>query len=211
MRQPSVIHLAAAERQDFADFLDELSPDQWDGPTLCEEWSVRDVVCHVVSYEELGLPRLAVRLLRGRFHAGGPNALGVDAYVDRTPEQLVAMLRNYAVPRGLTSFFGGRIALTDGLIHHQDIRRPLGLRRAVPGDRLIVALDQALRAPTLPSRKAVANLRLVATDLDWTIGDGPEVRGTGEALLMTIAGRRAALRDLTGPGVETLEQQEFRL
>jgi hypothetical protein len=43
-------------------------------------------------------------------------------------------------------------------------------------------------------------VRLVATDVDWTYGNGPEVRGSGEAVLMAMAGRRAALGDLDGPG-----------
>jgi hypothetical protein len=43
-------------------------------------------------------------------------------------------------------------------------------------------------------------VHLVATDLDWTFGKGDDVRGTGEALLMAMAGRPAALEDLDGPG-----------
>jgi hypothetical protein len=40
----------------------------------------------------------------------------------------------------------------------------------------------------------------VATDLDWSRGGGPSVRGRGEALLMVMAGRGDALKDLGGPG-----------
>jgi hypothetical protein len=49
-------------------------------------------------------------------------------------------------------------------------------------------------------------VRLVATDLDWVYGKGPEVRGSGEALLMVMAGRRAALVDLDGAGKAKLVQ-----
>jgi uncharacterized protein (TIGR03083 family) len=99
------------------------------------------------------------------------------------------------------------VAITDALIHHQDVRRPLGLTRDVPPERLRVALDTALKAPVLPSRKHVAGLRLGATDLAWTHGDGPRVDGPGEALLLAIAGRAVALDDLTGDGVETLRRR----
>ena len=54
------------------------------------------------------------------------------------------------------------------------------------------------------AKKRVAGLQLVATDMDWTHGDGPEVRGTGEALLMILNGRKDALKDVEGPGKETL-------
>jgi hypothetical protein len=47
-------------------------------------------------------------------------------------------------------------------------------------------------------------VRLIATDSDWSYGKGPEVRGPGEALLMVMAGRPAALRDLEGAGTSTL-------
>ena len=56
-------------------------------------------------------------------------------------------------------------------------------------------------------RRLGHGLRLVATDLSWSKGDGPEVAGTGEALLMAIAGRAAAIRDLTGPGVAILAER----
>jgi hypothetical protein len=37
----------------------------------------------------------------------------------------------------------------------------------------------------------VRGVRLIATDLDWTRGKGPEARGTAEAVLMMMAGRCA--------------------
>jgi hypothetical protein len=45
---------------------------------------------------------------------------------------------------------------------------------------------------------------LVATDLDWAAGRGPEVHGPAEALLMAISGRRGIVQELTGPGQPTL-------
>jgi hypothetical protein len=44
----------------------------------------------------------------------------------------------------------------------------------------------------------------VTADVDLIIGDGPEVTGTALALLLTVAARRAALDELTGPGLDTL-------
>ena len=103
-------------------------------------------------------------------------------------------------PRGLTAKFGGRIALTDGLIHHQDIRRPLGLPRDVPDDRMLVALPFACTARPIRAAQRIAGLTLTAADLDWTTGNGPVVEGPAEPLLMAIAGRRAAVDELSGPG-----------
>jgi uncharacterized protein (TIGR03083 family) len=95
--------------------------------------------------------------------------------------------------------------LTDGTIHHQDIRRVLGRPRTIAAHRIAPVLDFALTAPTLPAKKNAKGLRLTATDVDWSSGAGPEVRGPGEALLMAIAGRAPSLNELTGPGLPTLQ------
>ena len=42
------------------------------------------------------------------------------------------------------------------------------------------------------------------TDIDWSTGYGPGVRGPAEALVMSMSGRKVALADLTGDGVDTL-------
>jgi hypothetical protein len=96
--------------------------------------------------------------------------------------------------------------LTDGMIHQQDIRRSLGIPRAIDPQRLRTALDFARFAPTIRGAWHARGVRLVATDMDWSHGKGPEVRGSGEALLMAMAGRRAALDDVDGPGKAELAQ-----
>ena len=105
------------------------------------------------SYEELSTLGLIGRFVQGPFTRGGANAVALAAYTDRTPEQLIALVRAHQRPRGLTAGFGGRIALTDGTIHHQDIRRPLGLPRQIPTDRLVAVLEFAKTAPTISARK----------------------------------------------------------
>jgi uncharacterized protein (TIGR03083 family) len=107
----------------------------------------------------------------------------------------------------MTAGFGGRVALTDNMIHQQDIRRPLGLPRTIDARRLRVALDFALTAPTIRGARRTKRLHLFATDLDWSHGGGPEVQGPGEALLMAMAGRGDALKDLSGPGKDELAQR----
>ncbi len=107
----------------------------------------------------------------------------------------------------MTSGFRGGIALTDGTIHHQDIRRALGLPRTIPPGRLGPVLNFAASAPTLPAKNHVKGLTLTATDVNWSRGAGPEVNGPGEALLMAISGRPIALDELGGPGLETLQSR----
>jgi uncharacterized protein (TIGR03083 family) len=132
------------------------------------------------------------------------NGLGVSDLADDSTEQLIALLRDNAEPHGMGAGFGGRVALTDNMIHQQDIRRALGLARTIPVERVCAALDFVRYSPTIRGALRVRGVRLVATDADWSHGKGPEVRGPGEALLMVMAGRPAALADLDGPGVPTV-------
>lgn len=207
MQDKTTMQLACEERQDFVDFLDGLSEEQWEQPSLCELWRVRDVVAHVVSYEELSRWQLVRRFAKGTLLPRRINAIGVAEYAPRSPKQLTQLMRTSIPPRGLTSAFGGMIALVDGMIHQQDIRRALGQRREIPPDRLHRVLNYALTSPATRGARRTRGVRLVATDLDWAHGKGLEVTGPAEALLMAMAARPDAFNQLAGPGKELLIQR----
>ncbi|MGJ9421263.1 maleylpyruvate isomerase family mycothiol-dependent enzyme [Aeromicrobium sp. CF3.5] len=203
----SIKELAAAERDDLAILLSGLSDVQLAAPSLCPGWSVRDVAVHVVSYDGLSVPSLPLAFIRGRFDVDRINEMvlrSYDAVQGKGVAELVAERRS---PRGLTAGFGGRIALTDAMIHQQDIRRALHVPRTIPSDRMITVLDFALRAPTIPVMKNAKGLHLVARDIGWTHGSGAKVTGPSEALLMALAGRREAIAELDGPGVTALAER----
>jgi uncharacterized protein (TIGR03083 family) len=110
--------------------------------------------------------------------------------------------------RGIVRVTPARQLLVDQMVHHQDVRRPLGLAREIPGDRLRAALEAAPAvAGPVRAKKRAAGLRLEATDVDWSTGTGPVVRGTGEALLLALTGRQVALAELEGDGVAVLRQR----
>jgi uncharacterized protein (TIGR03083 family) len=201
------MQMACEEREDFANLLAGLAPEQWEQPSLCERWRVRDVVAHVLSYDELSRWQLVRRFAQGGFVPTRVNAIGVRDYARRSPQQLTELMRTCVPPRGLASGFGGMIALTDGMIHQQDIRRPLGIGRAIPPKRQQAVLDFALHSPAVRGAWRARGVRLVATDLDWAHGNGPEVSGPAEALMMAMAARPDALNQLTGPGKELLAQR----
>lgn len=203
----SLLLLVREERADLVAFLATLAPEQWQAPALCEGWRVHDVVAHMVTDDELGAKDLAVRTARGRCHLDRA-ATGPAPHCGRRPSaELVALLRAHQGLSGLSAMWGVAIGLTDALIHHQDIRRALGMPRDIPAERLVPALRTALFAPTLRDLTRVWGVRLVATDADWSFGRGPEVRGPAEALLMSMAGRRGALADLFGPGLATVTRR----
>jgi uncharacterized protein (TIGR03083 family) len=201
----TLMTMARAERADLAEFLATLTPQDWEASSLCSKWTVKDVVAHMISYEELGTLGLLKRFAKGWIVRA--NQVGVDEFAALSPQQLLEFLRNHLEPRGLTAGFGGTIALVDGTIHHQDIRRSLGRPRTVPADRLERVLGLVPGNPRLGAGRRIRGLRLRANDIDWAHGRGPEVTGPGEALLMAMSGRPAALADLQGAGLGTLAER----
>ena len=198
---------AEEERGDLLALLRALSPAQWETRSLCPKWRVREVAAHVVSYDGLSKAQTVLTFLRGGLRPAQVNEVALGPYRDLDPEGIVDLVARHQRPSGLTSGLKGAIALTDGTIHHQDIRRALDLPRTIPEHRLVPVLTFSLGAPTLPSKGNAKGLRLVATDVDWSAGAGPEITGPGEALLMALAGRPAALDELAGPGLATLRDR----
>ena len=200
--EPSLMEFARDERTDLAEFLATLTPQQWRAESLCAGWTVKDVVAHVVSYEELNLAGLLKRFAKGRVvHA---NEVGVAEYSTMSTDELLEFLNRHLRPQGLTAGFGGMIGLVDGTVHHQDIRRALGRPRTVPAQRLRRILPLVPGNPRLGAGRRIKGLRLRANDIEWEHGSGPEVTGTGEALLLAMTGRRQAAEELAGTGAATL-------
>jgi uncharacterized protein (TIGR03083 family) len=161
----------------------------------------------VVSYDELSKRELVAIFPRGGFRVASVNKVALRRYAQLQPPEVVNLVATCQEPRGLTAGFGGGIALCDGTIHQQDIRRALNLPRAIDQAQLRSVLDFAKTAPTLPVKKNSRGLRLVATDIDWASGAGPEVSGPGEAILMATAGRAQALPELFGDGLPVLNKR----
>jgi uncharacterized protein (TIGR03083 family) len=185
---------AEAEQRDFVDVLRGLTPEQWASPSLCAKWTVREAVMHTAIHTHQTL-RESVKANREA--------------IRRRDEPTEVLVDSLAAPLYATSPWELRLQLGELLIHQQDVRRPLGLPRDVPPDHLVAVLHTCLgRGDGLiigvKARKHARGLTLVATDLDWFWGTGPAVRGPAEAILMAVAGRSAAVADLTGPGVPTL-------
>ncbi len=195
-----VRRLLREERADLAAFLATLPAEQWLAPTLCPQWRVRDVVAHVIAYDDVPVRSLLVLVVRSGFRVSHVNAAALGRFRSDSPQRLLGLLSDHPQPGGLPALLGGRVGLAETLIHHQDIRRALGQPRRIPAERLLTALGVGLLAPDIAGPWRVRGLRLVATDMDFSAGAGSEVRGPAEALLMAIAGRHGVVSELSGPG-----------
>jgi uncharacterized protein (TIGR03083 family) len=195
----------AANRRLLADFFDGLDDRQLATQSLCADWTVRDVLGHLVATMTGSLLGLLRDVVRARGSLDRANAEMARRKAARPVAELTAVLRDRADEHGLAPGVGPMGQLADGCLHLRDCARPLGLADDVGLEDWRRVLDWLPNGvPGLVPRKRVASLALRATDQDWTWGSGAEVSGSSEALALAVAGREVALDDLTGPGVGTL-------
>jgi uncharacterized protein (TIGR03083 family) len=194
------------ERTELLALLESLTPEEWEAPSLCSGWRVRDVVAHVVAYDRFA-PSLVRHFVRARFSVDRVNIRTAAAWSSRSTDELLARLGANLLPGGITRLIGWRVALQDAVIHQQAVRRPLGRPRTIPAERVAGVLECLVDPPALTGLQSRApSVRVEATDIAWTWGDGSLISGRGEALMMALAGRESVVDELTGPGVSLLRR-----
>ena len=194
-----------AERAALIADLETLDDAQWDTPSLCGDWTVHDVVAHLIDTARTTRLGFVMGLARARCDFDRQNADGVARERGASPQETLMRLRQVA-SRTSTPPAPLDTRLVEEIIHGEDVRRPLGLSRSYPLDAVTRALRLQVRTSASfgGAKELVAGIRLTATDADVSIGDGPEVRGTALSLLLAVSGRSVALAELAGPGVQAL-------
>ncbi|TFV92461.1 maleylpyruvate isomerase family mycothiol-dependent enzyme [Blastococcus sp. CT_GayMR20] len=196
----------ADERRGLAALLSGLTGEQQATQSLCREWSVHDVVAHLVVPLEVGIPKFVLAMVACRGNFDRANVRLTREQARRPFGELTEVLRRKADSRFTPPGAGPEAPLTDLLVHGLDIRWPLGLPRDIPQERLHTSLTYLTAAPAggVVPKGTLDGLRWEASDIDWSHGSGPTVRGDAEALLLAITGRTVALRHLSGDGLSTL-------
>jgi uncharacterized protein (TIGR03083 family) len=201
--------VVAEQRLAIAELLAGLSEADWEHPSLCAGWRVRDVAAHVTLIPIAPSPgSLLVDFAKARGNYARFNTVASKRRAARTPTQLVQDLRTTAETRSVPWPASPANVMWDILVHGQDIAIPLGIDFPTPPDAGAAAATRIweLRWPfSFGAKRRLGSLRLTATDADWTIGTGPEVAGPICAILLLLTGRtEAAIRLLTGDGVRSL-------
>ncbi|QSE93652.1 maleylpyruvate isomerase family mycothiol-dependent enzyme [Rhodococcus pseudokoreensis] len=191
MTDDAVLQRAVAnEFSDLADLLDGISDEEWDTPSLCEGWRIREVVAHVTMAARYSEERFMTRLRECEFDFTRLSNEIARSDGELATSDLVADLRSDTM-RGWTPPGGGyHGALNHVVIHGLDVTVPLGVPRRVPEETIRIVLND-LTAGGGHSNFGVniEGRRLRATDLGWSYGSGAELCGAGEDLALTICGR----------------------
>ncbi|AIJ25716.1 maleylpyruvate isomerase family mycothiol-dependent enzyme [Amycolatopsis methanolica] len=189
-----------AERTRIADLYETLTDVERTYPSLCDGWTVHDVATHLALAPHVGFGTVLKAALRAR---GNFNRMVYDLTkresARRSPPEVVELLRTAVGVRRLAPRQSLDNALMDVHVHAQDIAMPLGRQLPMPTEAAVASANHLWEIGfPFHARKRLAGHRLIATDADWHAGEGTEVRGPIQALVMLLAGRTATIPQLTG-------------
>ena len=194
----------AARRVELADRIDTLDPDELDADSWCAGWRVRDVVGHLVQLAEATQRSMAMVLVRNGLPLDRGLAAAARRIGDRPADELAARLRRSSGGRFHVIGLPPAVALGEVLVHSEDALRPLGRPLDIGPDEAAAVLDVYRRIGRLAFHQTIPKATMVATDVAWTAGRGPEIRGRALDLLLLLANRRQVVGDLTGPGLDAI-------
>lgn len=193
-----------AERTALAADLEGLTEEQWARPTMCPDWNVHEVLAHHVSAATMTPPKFFARFAGSGFNFNKYAAKEVTKHAAGGPAATLAAFRA-AQPRETAPPGPKETWLGEAFVHGEDIRRALGITHAYPLDQVTRTITfYAGSQPIIGGRDRVKGLTLKATDVDFSVGAGPVVEGPAMSLLLAASGRKAALDELSGPGVGVL-------
>lgn len=195
------------ERQALLDDVAALSDEQWRTPSLCAGWTVKQVFGHVVATAQMTVPKFFLGMAGAGFNFTRFIEKNADAFSAPPPAQMIATLRGWQHrtnhPPGPNDTWLG-----EAIVHAEDIRRPLGIRRDYPVDAVTQVADSYKGSNlVIGARDRIAGVTLRATDTDWSHGSGPEAAGRAIDLLLAMTGRPVGLDGLSGDGVEVLRSR----
>jgi len=190
-------------RPGIADLLDSLSPAEWDAPSVCPGWRVRDVAGHLVLVPTITTWEMMSLAPRAGFNPNRINTLLARRHGSVATAEIVGKLRDHAAERRTAKVLDVRNNLFDAIVHSQDIAVPLGRDFPIAVEFTQMGLRRVWEMGwPFNARRKLSGYTLRATDTDWTVGSGPEIAGTALALLLLLTGRTTIVVDsLHGPGV----------
>ncbi|OKK10317.1 maleylpyruvate isomerase family mycothiol-dependent enzyme [Streptomyces sp. CB02400] len=206
-RETGVWPLIRAERAALAADLAGLTDEQWTTPSLCDGLTVREVLAHLTAGASLDTVRWLAGVIRCRFDFDKQVAVRLAEQLGATPGETLGRFRR-VVPSTTKPLLPAIAMLGETVVHGEDIRRPLGIRRDHPIDVVTETAEYYQGTDLVVVAKGrIGGLRLVADDGPFATGSGPLVSGPTLALIMAMTGRAAYCDDLEGDGVELLRSR----
>ena len=198
------------ERKALAADLKGRTGEEWATPSLCGQWTVRDVLAHMTSAASLTPPAFFAKMIGSGFSFDKVQASGVAANRGSSPADTMtrfeAVLTSVKHPPGPADTWLG-----ETIVHAEDIRRPLGIEHQYPteavvqvasfyqGSNLLIGSKKRIEGltPARHRRRVVARHRARGLGSDPVAGHGhdraqgaarrPHRRRRGDAALPLLA------------------------
>jgi uncharacterized protein (TIGR03083 family) len=215
-----MMKLIAAHRRALSEALSDLPAAQWQGASLCAGWTPG----HVLAHQTMPFRISEAEFMAGMQECGGDFTKFSDEIAERDsnipPAELVGVLRDNAENPWAPPGGGLSGALSHDVIHGLDMTWLLGSAYEIPAEAMTTVLgsitgplalagDAVVAADVEPSAERMTvfgfpldGIKVIATDLDWCAGQGPELRGRGRDLLPLLAGREIPHELFSGPGAD---------
>jgi uncharacterized protein (TIGR03083 family) len=182
--------LTAAGYLALADLLDSLPPEGWDTPSLCEGWRVREVVAHLTMPARYDEATFMAELRECEFDFTRLSNTIASRDAQLPTDELVGSMRDERLHQWTPPGGGAHGALNHVVIHGLDITVPLGEpRRSTDASIQIVLDDLTQGGGHAHFGTDITGRTLQATDIDWSYGSGPSLRGSAQHLALHICGR----------------------
>src|SRR5258705_9986862 len=107
-------NMVEAEQAEFVALLRELTPAQWEGPSLCAGWSVHDAVIHIAIHAHTA----PLERVSGLARVGFSEARQMEPERSRTTDELIDWLASPAKLGGPQDIL---TQLSELVIHQQDV------------------------------------------------------------------------------------------
>ncbi|MEO8265988.1 MAG: maleylpyruvate isomerase family mycothiol-dependent enzyme [Ilumatobacteraceae bacterium] len=196
-------------REALGEYLAALAPDDWNRPSLCADWTVKDVAAHMLVIPAMSKGQVFRSFVGSGFNLDKMNAKLVGKLTaEMSTAQIAATTRASAASRGMPPGLKLPGVFNELAIHSADISEAVGKPFDLPTVDYVACLEHLKNVqPVFGAKTRIADLQLQATDTDWSTGSGPQVCGPSKQLLLAMAGRRSALDTLTGEGVAMLRSR----
>jgi len=190
LTEADVQALVGPQFHSLADALAAQPAEAADAPSLCEGWAVRNVLAHMTMAARYDAEAFMAELAAvGHDFPTLSNKLALRD--GATPvEALLADLRSDTMARWAPPGGGASGALSHVVIHGLDITAALGLPRTADDQATLLVLN-SLTGGGVSGQFGVdpTGRLLLATDLDWSFGQGPPLEASAGELILALAGR----------------------
>ena len=175
----------------LADLLEAQPEPGWDTPSLCAGWRVREVVAHMTMAARYDEPAFMTMLADDDFDFTRLSNRVAEQDAQLPVADLLGQLRDERLHQWTPPGGGQQGALNHAVIHGLDVTVPLGVGRPCDDSSIRVVLDELTHGGGHKHfGTEIGGRTLEATDIGWSYGTGPALRGSAADLALHICGRQ---------------------